>query len=95
MKISNPEQTTILDGAGNPEHAARNPLQDALNSARNDILGRIDSLTSTIADSGKSAKDAGMRGIDVTNRYVRSNPWQVAGIAAALGFVLGAIVTPR
>ena len=44
MKISNPEQTTILDGAGNPEHAARNPLQDALNSARNDILGRIDSL---------------------------------------------------
>jgi ElaB/YqjD/DUF883 family membrane-anchored ribosome-binding protein len=32
---------------------------------------------------------------DDANRYVRDNPWQSLGIAAALGLVIGMLVTRR
>jgi len=30
-----------------------------------------------------------------TDHYVHDNPWQVVGIAAAFGFVLGLLMAPR
>jgi len=95
MKTSSPEQTNAFGEAGTAARVARNPVQDAVDSARTDILCRIDSLTSTVVEAGKNAKDAGIRRVDATNRYVQSNPWKALGIAAALGFVVGAVVRRR
>jgi ElaB/YqjD/DUF883 family membrane-anchored ribosome-binding protein len=95
MKASNTEEMTAFDGPGSAERGPRSPGLDALDSARTDILSRIDSLTSTVADAGKAAKDAGLRGVDATNRFAQAKPWQVAGIAAAVGFVVGAMIARR
>jgi ElaB/YqjD/DUF883 family membrane-anchored ribosome-binding protein len=95
MKTSSPEQNNAFDEIGTAARAARNPVQDAVDSARTDILGRIDSLTSTVMEAGKNAKDAGVRGVDATHRYVQSSPWQALGIAAVLGFLAGAVVRRR
>lgn len=34
-------------------------------------------------------------GVDATDDYVRANPWQSIGIAAAVAFVIGALVSRR
>jgi len=34
-------------------------------------------------------------GVDATDHYVRANPWQSVGIAAAVAFVVGALVSRR
>jgi len=94
MKAST-EQLNAFDGAGSAERAGGNPVRDAVDSARTDILSRIDSLTSSVAEAGKAAKEAGLRSVDATNRYVQDKPWQVVGIAAAVGFIVGAIVRRR
>jgi ElaB/YqjD/DUF883 family membrane-anchored ribosome-binding protein len=32
---------------------------------------------------------------ETTDQYVHENPWQVVGIAAGLGFIIGLLMAPR
>jgi ElaB/YqjD/DUF883 family membrane-anchored ribosome-binding protein len=48
----------------------------------------LDEIQRVLSKKGKEAADA-------TDQFVRENPWAALGIAAAVGCVLGCILSPR
>jgi ElaB/YqjD/DUF883 family membrane-anchored ribosome-binding protein len=48
-------------------------------------------VTDTASQIGSQARQVGKR----TDGYVRENPWQVIGIAAAIGLAVGFVVSRR
>jgi ElaB/YqjD/DUF883 family membrane-anchored ribosome-binding protein len=68
--------------AGDKIEQARMRAKESLRSAKERLAGLGDDVVSQTQDFvGKG------------NHYVRDNPWQAIGFAAAIGFVLGALLT--
>ena len=68
--------------AGDKIEQARMRAKESLRSAKERLAGLSDDVVSQTQDfMGKG------------NHYVRDNPWQAIGFAAAIGFVLGALLT--
>jgi ElaB/YqjD/DUF883 family membrane-anchored ribosome-binding protein len=70
--------------AGEKISAAREKVQDSLDRARAG-LGNIEDV---VMDTGKQVARA-------TDEYVQDNPWQAVGIAAAVGLVIGLLISKR
>jgi len=70
--------------AGEKISAAREKVQDSLDRARAG-LGNIEDV---VMDTGKQVARA-------TDEYVQANPWQAVGIAAAVGLVIGLLISKR
>ena len=70
--------------AGEKISAAREKVQDSLDRARAG-LGNIEDV---VMDTGKQVARA-------TDDYVQANPWQAVGIAAAVGLVIGLLISKR
>ena len=64
--------------------AAREKVQDSLDRAKIG-LGDIEDI---VMDTGKQAARA-------TDEYVQAHPWQAVGIAAAVGLVIGLLISKR
>ena len=72
-------------GCRNPEIArVRAKVKMALAAAK-----------SALSDSAAQVRGQARQVTKTTDNYVRDNPWQVVGIAAAVGIVLGMIMTRR
>jgi ElaB/YqjD/DUF883 family membrane-anchored ribosome-binding protein len=50
---------------------------------------------SALADSAAQVKEQARQATKTTDAYVRDNPWQVVGIAAVIGIVVGVLATRR
>jgi ElaB/YqjD/DUF883 family membrane-anchored ribosome-binding protein len=48
-----------------------------------------------LADSAAQVKEQARQATKTTDAYVRDNPWQVVGIAAVIGIVVGVLATRR
>jgi ElaB/YqjD/DUF883 family membrane-anchored ribosome-binding protein len=70
--------------AGEKISAAREKVQDSLDRAKSK-LGDIEDV---VMDTGRQAARA-------TDKYVQDNPWRAVGIAAAVGLVIGLLVSRR
>jgi len=70
--------------AGEKISAAREKVQDSLDRAKTG-LGDIEDV---VMDTGKQAARA-------TDEYVQANPWRAVGIAAAVGLVIGLLISKR
>jgi len=70
--------------AGEKISAAREKVQDSLDRARAG-LGNIEDV---VMDTGKQV-------VRATDDYVQTNPWQAVGIAAAVGLVIGLLISKR
>jgi len=70
--------------AGEKISAAREKVQDSLDRAKTG-LGDIEDI---VMDTGKQAARA-------TDEYVQAHPWQAVGIAAAVGLVIGLLISKR
>jgi ElaB/YqjD/DUF883 family membrane-anchored ribosome-binding protein len=76
--------SATAEGAGEKAHDARRRAAESVEQAR----ARLDELETELKKRAeKAADDAG--------RYVRDNPWQAIGIAAAVGVVLGLVLGRR
>lgn len=68
-----------------------------------DIVGKADHLLKDAAHGAVDELSATRRAIfkkacsaaTVTHDYVRGNPWRFVGLAAALGVVIGALISRR
>ena len=82
------EVETLLQRAnsatGAPAEALQTEVENKLLAAKQRFLD----LEGTTADAAKAVKQA-------TEDYVHQNPWQSIGIAAAVGFLAGVILTRR
>jgi len=62
----------------------RTRIQDRLNAARARL---VDIEEAVVAKAKATAK--------ATDQYVHENPWKAVGIAAAIGFTLGVLISRR
>ena len=61
-----------------------------------DVLDDADTLLrQAAAETGERAVDRAKAAARVTDDYVRDNPWQALGAAAALGFLIGVLISRR
>ena len=70
--------------AGEKVAAARDKVQASLSTAK---LKMVDAERALIGKTKESAK--------LADEYVRDNPWQAVGVAAAVGLVLGLLIGRR
>lgn len=68
---------------------------DAFAQTREQFRGTLAEAKTRVSDTSRAAIDKGRQAAAATDGYVRSNPWQAIGIAAALGFVIGALLVRR
>lgn len=76
--------SATTDDAGAGVREARARAADSLEAARL----RLEELEAEVKSRAQDAAGE-------ANRYVRENPWQSIGIAAAVGFVVGLLVSRR
>ena len=65
------------------------------NAARERAISTIDSARKTLGELQKNVQDSARAAVKTTDGYVRDNPWQAVGISAAIGAVVGLLVSRR
>ena len=70
--------------AGAKVAAARARVQESLRGARQ-----------RLAEAGGAAAEQAKHAAQATDRFVHEHPWQAVGIGAALGVILGMLITRR
>jgi len=66
---------------------------EGVEALRERLRTHVDTVQSALGDAQTAAKQRYRVAADTTDRYVRDNPWQAVGIAAGIGFLLGALIT--
>ncbi len=82
------EVETLLQRANNASGATADTLQTEVESKLQAAKQRLLDLEGSTADAAKAVKQA-------TEDYVHQNPWQSIGIAAAVGFLAGVLLSRR
>lgn len=82
------EADTLLKRAGNETGEQARALQAQVESKLLSAKLRLQEIEGRAVESAKAMSAA-------TNTYVHENPWQAVGIAAAVGFLAGVLVTRR
>ena len=68
---------------------------ESLMQAREQFRVRLAEAKSSIDTLSTAAQESGRRAVVAANDYVRENPWPTVGMAAGLGFVIGAMAVRR
>ena len=63
--------------------------------ARERIQASLASARVKLADTERAVLDKTKIAAKATHEYVHENPWQAVGVAAVIGFLLGALITRR
>ncbi|WP_339409814.1 DUF883 family protein [Pseudomonas sp. EA_35y_Pfl2_R5] len=62
---------------------------------RNQIRGSLGRARSTLHNAEDALHERGKAAINATEGYVQTHPWQTLGIAAAIGLLLGMLISRR
>ena len=68
---------------------------DKVGVARERIQASLASARVKLADTERAVLDKTKIAAKATDEYVHENPWQAVGVAAVIGFLLGALITRR
>lgn len=82
------EAEGLLKRAGNETGEQARALQAQVEAKLLGAKLRLQEIEGQAMDSAKAVKTA-------TETYVHENPWQAVGIAAAVGFLAGVLLTRR
>lgn len=75
--------------------ATANQTGEKLAAARARAEESLRAAKLRIANAGDDVMARTRAAADTTDQYVRENPWQAVGVAAAAGFVLGFLLSRR
>ena len=76
-------------------HAADGSSREALSNAREKFRGQLATAKERAADYTAAARAKGREAAVMADDYVHDNPWAAIGVAAGVGFVLGALLSRR
>jgi ElaB/YqjD/DUF883 family membrane-anchored ribosome-binding protein len=62
---------------------------DSLAVARTRLAAKVEEWKGLMAQGQDLALDRGKRAAEMTDQYVRDNPWRAVGITLAIGIILG------
>ncbi|HTS22300.1 MAG TPA: DUF883 family protein [Casimicrobiaceae bacterium] len=68
---------------------------DRATDLRSQVENKLRSAKLRLADMHEDAMDSAKAAASATDDYVRDNPWQAIGVAAAVGFLVGLVVSRR
>ena len=66
-----------------------------LDAARERANATIASARKTLGELQKNVQESARMAVKTTDGYVRDNPWQAVGISAAVGAVVGFLISRR
>ena len=75
--------------------ATAHDASDRAREARDRATGSVEQARRRLEDLEKDLKNRAKAAADDANRYVRDNPWQSLGVAAAVGVVIGLLLGRR
>ena len=64
-------------------------------AAKESLRERLDQAAETVRGLERDLRQRAYDGAQAANDYVKDNPWRSVGIAAALAFLLGTLVSRR
>nr|WP_256833139.1 YqjD family protein [Pseudomonas oleovorans] len=62
---------------------------------RDDIRGSLDRARDALHKAESGLREQGKIAVDATEDYVHKHPWQALGLSAAIGLVLGLLISRR
>lgn len=68
---------------------------DQAEALREDIRGSLGRARETLHLAEDSLRERGKLAVDATEDYVHKHPWQSLGLSAAIGLVLGLLLSRR
>ena len=87
QQLLNDAQGILTDTS---EHA-----DDHVNRLRAKLSDHVDKVKDSLHSAKQHTHKKAREAADATDEYVHDNPWQSVGVAAAVGFLLGLLVSRR
>ena len=87
QQLLNDAQGILTDTS---EHA-----DDHVNRLRAKLSDHVDKVKDSLHSAKQHTHTKAREAADATDEYVHDNPWQSVGVAAAVGFLLGLLVSRR
>ena len=97
-KVRNMGKGNINDFLANVEdltNAIKNVETPEIARVRAKVKIALAAAKSALSDGAQQVRGQAQQVSKTTDSYVRDNPWQVVGIAAVVGIVLGVMMTRR
>jgi ElaB/YqjD/DUF883 family membrane-anchored ribosome-binding protein len=75
--------------------ATEGQIGEKAEEARRRVQAALDTARTRLKAMQGSATEMGEEAVRATETYVRDNPWQAVGVAAAVGLLLGLLLSRR
>ena len=94
-KFANASISDFLDNVDDLTKAIKDVETPEIARVRAKVKIALTAAKSALADSAAQVRGQARQITKSTDGYVRDNPWQVVGIAAVVGVVLGVLMSRR
>jgi len=94
-KYANASLNDFLDNVDDLTQAIKDVETPDIARVRAKVKMALSAAKSALADSASQVRGQARQLGKTTDTYVRDNPWQVVGIAAVVGVVLGVLLSRR
>jgi ElaB/YqjD/DUF883 family membrane-anchored ribosome-binding protein len=94
-KYANASINDFLDNVDDLTKAIKDVETPEIARVRAKVKIALAAAKSALSDGAAQVRGQARQVTKTTDNYVRDNPWQVVGIAAAVGIVLGMMMTRR
>lgn len=85
----------VVDDAEALLSATVNAAGDKVAAARARMEASLDNVRGKIAETQRAVIDDATAAAQATDEYVHAHPWKTAGIAAAVGVIIGMLLARR
>jgi ElaB/YqjD/DUF883 family membrane-anchored ribosome-binding protein len=94
-RYANANINEFLDNVDDLTKAIKDVETPEIARVRAKVKMALSAAKSALADSASQVRSQASQITKTTDSYVRENPWQVVGIAAVVGVVLGVMMSRR
>lgn len=89
------EFQTLVSDTEKLLHTSANLVGEHAEELREQIRSSLGRARSSLHNAENTLRERGKAAVDATSTYVQTHPWHSLGIAAAIGLLLGMLITRR
>ena len=93
-KLVSEIKTVVADAEALLKTAASSTAE-GLGAAYSQFEGKLQNVRSSLDQARTVVTEHSKEAMDVTNRYISTNPWKSVGMAAGVGIILGFLLSRR
>lgn len=84
---------SLVDDLETVLNEVKSDLGDKASAVRSRLERNLEAAKERLAELEGDLKDQASAAAEAADEYVRENPWQSAGVALGVGFVLGVLIS--